>query len=101
MKDNPYPTIDAEFFLDLVRKSHKINPATEQNIGTTYSFNMSGNKPIYKNQIVIRTKDGQIPYIQATGIAGILGFLSELLEWLETNRNWKSGGYFLEDTSDS
>lgn len=95
MEVEHYPTIDENFLIGLILKSPKIDPASHIKVGNSHSFNLKGDKPIYKRHISIRSKDGQFTYLDATAKAIILGFMSELLKWLEENRKWKDGGYFI------
>lgn len=97
MEDGHYPTIDEDFLLDLIIKSPKIDPESHINVGSSHTFNLKGDKPIYKRHINIRSKDGQFTYLDATGKAIVLGFMTELLKWLEKNRNWKDGAYFIPE----
>ena len=95
MNDNHYPTVDADFILDQIRSSPKINKESEMQVGSTYAFILKGDKPIYKSQVFVRLKDNQVTYMEATALAIRLGFMTELLDWLELHRNWKDGAYFI------
>ncbi|MFN7675344.1 hypothetical protein [Flavobacterium sp.] len=37
----------------------------------------------------------QVNFMQATGTAIVWGFMRELLDWYEENRDWKEGGHFV------
>lgn len=87
-----HPTVDISF-LDEKIKAHA-NLAGSFVVGATHNYVKEGDKPMYKRLISIRNLgDEQAGLDQATGIALNLGFLGELMEWLEANRNWKEGGY--------
>jgi len=96
MSKNDYPSVDEAFLLDKIRKSSKIDSSTEKKIGSSYSFLMIGDKPIYKRQVTIRSVDGEFNFIQATSKAMLLGFMSELLEYFEKEKNYKDGAYIVE-----
>lgn len=93
MSKSDYPTVSEEFLLDKIRNSSKIDSSTEKKVGTSYSFLMIGDKPIYKRQVTIRSIDGEFNFIQATSKAILLGFMSELLEYFENEKGYKDGGY--------
>lgn len=93
MPKSDYPSVSEDFLLDKIRKSSKIESSTEKKIGSSYSFLMTGTKPIYKRQVTIRSIDGQFNFIQATSKAILLGFMSELLEYFEKEKGYKDGGY--------
>ena len=94
MLNNFYPSVSAEFFISEVLKSKKVDPSTYLNIGTTHTIHLKGKKPLHKKLIVFREFDGEINFMQATGLALILGFMTNLLTWFETYKKWKDGGYF-------
>lgn len=93
MLNNNYPSVDEDFLLDRIRNSPKIDSASEKKVGNSYSFLMVGDKPIYKRQVTIRSIDGEFNFIQATSKAILLGFMSDLLEYFEKEKNYKDGGY--------
>ena len=95
MEDSPYPTIDLEVFLEFIRNSPKVDLESEESIGNTFAFLLKGDKPIYKRQLIFRAYDGQVHFLDATNKAILLGFLSKLLDWYESNRSWKDGAYFI------
>lgn len=94
MNDN-YPSVDAEFIIQKIIDSGKVIPGSRKTIGTTTTLIRVGDSPIYKRQILLRTinKQGEISFFQATGYAALMGFMENLLEWLEHNKNWKQGEY--------
>ncbi|VAW16548.1 hypothetical protein MNBD_BACTEROID03-690 [hydrothermal vent metagenome] len=47
MSKNDYPSVNEEFLLDKIRNSSKIDSSTYKKIGTSYSFLIIGDKPIY------------------------------------------------------
>jgi hypothetical protein len=71
----------------------KIDSSTEKKVGTSYSFLLVGDKPIYKRQVTIRSIDGEFNFIQATSKAILLGFMAELLDYFENEKGYKDGGY--------
>ena len=54
---------------------------------------MVGDKPIYKRQVTIRLIDNEFTFIQSTSKAILLGFMSDLLNYFEKEKNYKDGGY--------
>ena len=93
MSNSEYPTVSEEFLLDKIRHSPKIDSSTEKKVGTSYSFLLVGDKPIYKRQVTIRSIDGEFNFIQATSKAILLGFMAELLDYFENEKGYKDGGY--------
>lgn len=93
MPKSEYPTVSEEFLLSKIRNSPKIDSSTEKKIGTSFSFLMVGDKPIYKRQVTIRSMDGEFNFIQATSKAILLGVMSELLEYFENEKGYKDGAY--------
>ncbi|MEZ4809235.1 MAG: hypothetical protein R2819_02640 [Allomuricauda sp.] len=96
MSENGYPTVSEDFLLDKIRNSPKIDASTEKKVGTSYSFLMVGDKPIYKRQVTIRSIDGEFNFMQATSKAILLGFMSELLEYFEKEKKYKDGAYIVD-----
>ncbi|GAB3783285.1 hypothetical protein GCM10028818_40960 [Spirosoma horti] len=94
MTDDFYPTVDLEFLYSLIKDNPKIEGQTKA--GDTIAYILKGKRSVTERIFVIRaTKDSCVDYEFATGIAIRLGCISPLLEWLEVNRNWKDGGYFV------
>ncbi|SFT42092.1 hypothetical protein SAMN04489724_0679 [Algoriphagus locisalis] len=93
MSNNFYPSVSEDFLLDRIRKSPKIDPETEKQVGSSYSFMMRGDRPIYKRQITLRSVNGEFNFMQASSKAILLGFMTELLEYLENEKGYKDGGY--------
>lgn len=54
---------------------------------------INGNQALHKRMIIIRENNGQINFEQASSLAIRFSFMGELLKWLESNRNYKEGGY--------
>ena len=94
MIDQHYPTVDKSFIKEQIEKSHKVKGIIE--IGDTTAYVLDGNKPIISRTYYLRelTK-GEVDYYIATGLAIKLGFMSALLSWFETNKNWKDGAYIV------
>lgn len=98
MPDSHYPHVDAEFIKDCVKESGKLANDGIVKIGSTITFVIAGNKPIYKRTTSARELvSGQICLEQAISLALKFGFMGKLLSWLETNRNWKDGAYIESD----
>lgn len=95
MPISDYPTVSQDFLLEKIRSSPKIDPATEKQVGNSFSFLMVGDRPIYKRQVTLRSIDGEFNFIQATSKAILLGFMSELLAYFEKEKGYKDGGYTL------
>ncbi|WP_422079610.1 hypothetical protein [Ulvibacterium sp.] len=51
-------------------------------------------------QVNIRAIDGEFSFNQVPNKAVLLGFLSELLEYFEREKNWKDGAY-IESSKDT
>ena len=94
MSDNFYPSVDINFINDQVSNSGKLAKDGIVKIGSTTTYVIEGTQAIFKRTISARELEtGSICLEQATAIALRFGFLGQLLEWLENNRNWKDGGY--------
>jgi hypothetical protein len=93
MAKNPYPLVSAEFIFDKIRNSQKIVVGSELKIGSTTTFVLEGTKPINKRTITIREFNGEVGFMQATGLAILYGFMGDLLVWYRENKNWNEGGY--------
>lgn len=93
MSNNSYPSVSEDFLLEKIRNSPKIDPETEKHVGNSYSFLMRGDRPIYKRQMTLRSVNGEFNFMQATSKAILLGFMTELLEYLEVEKGYKDGGY--------
>lgn len=93
MGDSHYPSVDTEFIIENLKKSSKIDNTTQRVIGSTISFMINGNQALHKRMIIIRENNGQINFEQASSLAIRFSFMGELLKWLESNRNYKEGGY--------
>ncbi|WP_075349177.1 hypothetical protein [Algoriphagus marinus] len=97
MSNNFYPSVNADFLLEKIRNSPKIDADTEKRVGNSYSFLMRGDRPIYKRQITLRSINGEFNFMQASSKAILLGFMSEFLEYLENEKGYKDGGYTSEN----
>lgn len=93
MSNSHYPSVDAKFIIDKLLESNKIDPKTYLKVGGTHTVILKGNKPLHKKLVVVREIDGNINFMQATGLAVIHGFMGDLLSWYETEKNWKEGAY--------
>lgn len=94
--DHHYPTVDFVFIRQQINSSEKIVPDSEFKVGDTTTFVIVGKQPLYKRKILVRELEpGLINYMQATGLALRFNFMGNLLQWLEQNKNWKDGGYFV------
>jgi hypothetical protein len=96
MADPFYPTVDINFLLEHIAKCQLVDQASILHVGTTTTFVIKGRQALHKRFFLIRElQSGEVSAEQATGIAIRLGFLKELMEWLEKNKKWKEGGYKL------
>ena len=94
MPDPFYPTVAADFFHEYFTGSGRMEPEKTLRIGSTTSYVLTGPQSLHKRTVIIREfVPGQIDFNTATGWAIRLGFMGQLLEWFEQNRNWKDGGY--------
>jgi|GEM_PF-2001373 len=94
--DRHYPTVDFPFIRQQILACQEVLPESELIIGRTTTFVLAGKRPIFKRTIIIRQiEEGQVNYMQATGLAIRLDFMGALLKWLEDNKHWKDGGYFV------
>jgi len=94
MPDPFYPSIDLTFIESLIINSNKTIPDSKIKVGDTTAFVLDGNQAMHKRLILIRelTKN-EVTFERATSLAIQLGFMRELLNWLEANKKWKDGGY--------
>lgn len=93
MSNSHYPSADANFIIDKLLQSKKVDKNTYLKVGGTHTVNLKGSKPLHKKIIVVREIDGSINFMQATGLAVIHGFMGELLDWYKKEKNWKEGAY--------
>lgn len=93
MSNSHYPLADAEFIIAKLLESKKVDETTYLKVGGTHTVNLKGSKPLHKKIVVVREIDGSINFMQATGLAAIHGFMGELLDWYEKEKNWKEGAY--------
>ena len=93
MSKPPYPLVDAEFFIQKLLASNKVDQLTYFKVGSTHTVSLVGNKPTYKRIIIVREINGRINFMHATGLAAIHGFIGDLMQWYEDNENWKEGAY--------
>lgn len=93
--DSFFPTVDLEFLLNQIKSSGKLDSTFGIiNVGTTYSVALSGSQPLYKRILLVRDiGNSQVYFEQAIAISYRFNFLSNLIEWLKVNRDWKDGGY--------
>jgi len=98
INDPHYPSVDISFLLDHAKKSGKLAEKGIVKIGATTTFVLEGPQPIFKRTISIRElKPQDITLEQATAVAFKLSFLSQLLQWLEQNKQWKDGAYIVPE----
>ncbi|MEP6949370.1 MAG: hypothetical protein ABI863_08855 [Ginsengibacter sp.] len=63
-------------------------------IGDTTAFVQPGKKALHKRFFICRElQPNKISFESATSLAIRFGFMKELLEWLEANKDWKDGAY--------
>lgn len=96
MADPHYPTVDKDFFINLIERHPKVMPDSKIEVGRTISYTMIGNRALHRRNIVIReTKEGGYPFEIATSVGIKLGteFMGELLNWWAENKKWKDGAY--------
>jgi hypothetical protein len=93
MGDKHYPYVVTEFIIDKLLESDKVIKDSQLKIGSTITFILNTEKPLHKRTITIREFNGEINFMQATGLAIIYGFMGDLLNWYEEHKSWKEGGY--------
>lgn len=94
MKDEHYPTVTVSSLREMINSCNKIQ--YKETIGETTIIIIEGSSHIGKRTINLVGGDNEeVDYIYATGIALRLNCMDKLLRWLEDNRNWKDGGYFV------
>jgi hypothetical protein len=97
MTDDHYPTVDFDFFYQLILMCDKVEKQVQ--VGDIIAISIKGKAPQHKRLIYLKkSRNNQIKFYQATGTALRLGIMTELLNWYEANRNWKDGGYFEKKT---
>jgi len=94
--DEHFPTIDKSFAHAMLMECGKIIDTIV--IGQTTAYIVKGIQPIGKRTILLRETDGQVGFIYLSGLAARFGCMGKMLVWLEENRNWKDGAYFLNPT---
>lgn len=95
MLQSEYPLVKADFFIKCLLKSKKIDSSTYEKIGKrTHFVLLKGNKAYHKKAIIVQeVEEGEINFMQATGLAAIHGFMGDLLSWYKTEKNWSEGAY--------
>lgn len=94
MTQTDYPTVSADFLLEELKKSKKIDPASHMTAGSTHLFKLKGTKPIYKNTVSFRANsDGEVSYMEASAVAIIHKFMGKLTTYLKEERNWNEGEF--------
>lgn len=95
MTDNHYPTVDFDFFFQLICHCDKIQE--QMQVGNIIVIITKGSSATHRRLIYLKKSRGNVvTYFQATGIAIRLGCMGELLKWYEDNRGFKDGGYTTE-----
>ncbi|HEY8659606.1 MAG TPA: hypothetical protein VIL78_11245 [Hanamia sp.] len=87
------PTIDFNVLHNFILSTEKIQ--SHYVAGTTTLYIKIGPQELGKRKIYVRSINDQVNFNRATSAAIQLGFIGELLNWYENNRNWKDGGYFV------
>lgn len=96
MPDDFYPSVDTSYIIGKVELSDKLAENGIVKIGSTITFVSKGPQAIYKRITQIRElAPNNICLEQATAVAIKFNFLSELLVWLESHKNWKDGAYMI------
>lgn len=95
MSDLHYPTIDIDFLISLVNKSSVVQDT--YHAGSITVVVLKGTSAIAKRTKYLRKTPAlkTVDYIFGTEFCRRIGKLSDLLEWLVENRNWKDGGYIV------
>ncbi len=99
MADVYCPSVSTDFIIDFVKKSGKVAKDGIFRIGSTVNIVKDGNQAIHKRMTIIRELEYNCTcYDQAIGISINHNFLSDLLEWLKKEKNWKDGSYIVPQT---
>jgi hypothetical protein len=94
MADPFYPSVDIDFIIEHANASGKLAPDGLIKVGSTTTFVQEGTSAIYRRSTLVRElQPGQVCLEQAIAVAFKFGFLKQIGEWLEENRDWKDGGY--------
>lgn len=95
--NNYHPSIDKDFIICKILECPKIDPNSQLSVGNSITFLLKGNKPIHKRQVMIRyDNNNEVPFDKAMALAIKHSFIPELLFWLEENKSWKQGNYFIK-----
>jgi len=86
-----YPSVNTEFIINKIIESGMVLAESQLRIGSTITFIIGVDKPIHKRTITIREFEGEVNFIQATGLASIYGFMGDLLDWYRENKGWHEG----------
>ncbi|MGF7219101.1 hypothetical protein GGR92_005281 [Spirosoma lacussanchae] len=92
MTDEFYPTVSVEFIRELIENSGYMVDTVQA--GPSVAYMLRGQRDVGKRTILISLEEDTVNYDYAVSIAYRTKTLTPLMEWLEQNRNWKSGGYF-------
>ena len=90
-----YPSVHTQFIIDKIISSGMVITDSQLKIGSTITFIIHADKPIHKRTITIREFDGEVNFMQATGLASIYGFMGDLLVWYRENKGWNEGAVSL------
>lgn len=100
MSDIFYPTVDIQFLETQIIASGRVIPQSKIHVGSTTTFMLIGTQAFYKRLILIRElTPNQVSYEQASGLAIRIGFIGNLMDWLEKNKNWKEGAYIVPQST--
>lgn len=96
-----HPTVDISFIDAQIKAKQELELNGYFKVGRSHAYIITGHKPLHKRRIVVREfednkyNEPQVNFMQATGTAIVWGFMRELLDWYEENRDWKEGGHFV------
>ena len=94
MSDLFYPTIDLDFLESIIQKIAPEVVSNKIKIGDTTFLVQPGKKAFHKRIFLCRElQTNKISFELATSLAIRFGFMKQLLEWLEANKDWKDGAY--------
>lgn len=98
MTDNYYPVVPISYILDQIQQSGKTEDGGIGRFGSTTTVVKSGTQAIHKRTIFIKDIDnnGNISLGKATALAIQYSFLSNLIKWLEDNKDWKEGAFLVK-----
>lgn len=96
MVDAYHPSVSVGFIIDSILKSGKVIDGSMDRVGNTTSFVTINGSNMYRRLVLVtEIEEGEVNFEQATALAFRFGFAGNLLQWLETEKQWKEGAYIV------